>query len=148
MPIFTALKLFLLTLPILTVGGFQAQSPVSQHPVASSPDQSWNLAPRWKPGQTTRYQTQTSFDLTFQSDEKSRVDTVYQFGTDATLRYTVKKIDSDGNLMLSATSDGGKITDISGQQREVPKEGANYPRTVTLNKWGSLQKLEDEGKKR
>ena len=109
-------------------------------------DRTWSLAPRWTSGQVTRYQTQTSFDLTFHTDDKEKLETTFQFGTDATLRYIVKKIESDGGLQVSVTSDGGKITDISGDTRDVPKEPANYPRLVTLNRWGTLRKLEDEGK--
>lgn len=132
-----ALSFLLLPLPVRTL-----QAPN----VAQTLEKTWSLAPRWTSGQVTRYQTQTSFDLTFHTDDKEKLETTFQFGTDATLRYVVKKSESDGGLQVSVTSDGGKITDISGDTRDVPKEPANYPRLVTLNRWGTLRKLEDEGK--
>ncbi len=143
-PLFCAVVVLL---PVPPLSGQTSASPQPPPAASAGEDRLWTITPHWTPGQTTRYQTQTSFDVIFHSDDKAKPESTFQFGTDATLRYSVKKIEAEARLLLSVVSEGGRITDISGQEREVPTEPLSYPRMVMLNRWGTLEKLEDLGGK-
>lgn len=115
----------------------------AQNPPAAADSKTYTLSTKLEKGQTYRFQTQQSLTMKFKVDKTS-----YGFnsGMDATLRYKVQEVKSDGNATLTVLFDGGKLISVDNQVKMQEKERDDYPRTAMIDRSNRVLSVLDKGR--